>query len=118
MLNYIKSNLGVGNINLEKKSNMANYKITKLEHIGKYIIPLFDKYPLLTSKQYNYERFKKAYNILINNKLTNLEKNSKLNELKLLKANLSYISPVFNISLNDLKNIENIKKISNVLTKP
>jgi hypothetical protein len=99
---------------------MANFKVTKLKHIGKYIIPIFNKYPLLTTKQYNYERFKKAYNILINDKLTSLEKNSKLNELKLLKANYSYISPIFNIfiSTEDLKNIQNIKSISNVLTKP
>ena len=61
---------------------MSNYKITKLEHIGKYIIPIFDKYPLLTSKQFNYERFKKAYNIMRDNKLDKIEKNLELNKLK------------------------------------
>jgi hypothetical protein len=101
---------------------MANFKVTKLEHIGKYIIPIFDKYPLLITKQYNYERFKKAYYILINNNFSILEKNSKLNELKLLKADSSYISPIFKISLNELKKIENIEKtifkISKILSKP
>lgn len=117
ILNNIKSQIGIGTINLEKKSNMAYYRVTKLEHIGKYIIPIFDKYPLLTSKQFNYERFKKAYNILINDKFTSLEKNSKLNELKLVKVDLSYISPIFNIPLVNLKNI-NINNLSNILTKP
>ena len=122
ILNYIKSQLGIGKITQEKKSNMVNFIITKLDHIGKYIIPIFDKYPLLTTKQFNYERFKKAYYILINNKLSNLEKNRKLNEIKLLKPDSSYISPIFNLSLNELKNIENIEKniikISKFLSKP
>lgn len=122
ILNYIKSQLGIGNISQNKKTNMANFKITKLEHIGKYIIPIFDKYSLLTTKQYNYERFKKAYYILINNNISILEKNNKLNELKLSKPNSSYISPIFNLSLNELNNIDNIEKniknISKLLTKP
>jgi hypothetical protein len=122
ILNYIKSQLSVGNITHGKKTNMVNFKITKLEHIGKYIIPIFDKYPLLTTKQYNYERFKKAYNILINNNFTILEKNSLLNELKLKKADSSYISTIFDLSLDELNNIKNIdkniKNISNILTKP
>jgi len=122
ILNYIKSQLGIGNIYKDKKSNMAEFKITKLEHIGKYIIPIFDKYPLLTNKQFNYERFKKAYYILIDKNLYNLEKNSKLNELKYLKPDSSYISPIFNISLSELKKIENIEKnikiISKLMTKP
>jgi len=101
---------------------MASFKVTNLEHIGKYIIPIFDKYPLLTSKQFNYERFKKAYNILNNDKLDSLEKNSRLNELKLLKTDSFYISPVsklYSIDLSNLENIDkNIKIISNILTKP
>jgi hypothetical protein len=100
---------------------MVNFKITKLDHIGKYIIPIFNKYPLLTTKQYNYERFKKGYYILIDKNLSILEKNNNLNQLKLLKPDSSYISPVFNISLNDIKNIDyidtNIKNISNFITK-
>jgi len=118
ILNYIKSNLKVGNITQEKKTNMANFKITKLEHIGSIIIPIFNKYPLLTSKQFNYERFKKSYFIMTNNNLSSLEKNSKLNELKLLKVKSSYISPIFEKSLFDFRNIENIKNIPNMLTKP
>lgn len=116
ILNYIKSQLGVGNINIDKKNNMCTYKLSRLEHIGNYIIPIFDKYPLLTSKQWNYERFKEAYNILNDNNLSKLEKNSKLNEMKLLLSDNSYISPIFKVSIKELNNIEYIEKnISNLL---
>jgi hypothetical protein len=100
---------------------MSSYKVTKLEHIGKYIIPIFDKYPLLTSKQLNYERFKKAYYIMVNNNLSNLEKNSKLNEIKLEKINFSNISPKFNVSFENLNNLDyiekNINNLSNFISK-
>lgn len=122
ILNYIKSQLGIGNISTNNKSNMSNFKVTKLEYIGKYIIPIFDKYPLLTSKQINYERFKKAYYIMIDNNLNKLEKNNKLNELKLIKPDYSYISPIFNCSIENLNNLDyiinNIKKISKLISKP
>ena len=121
ILNYIKSILGVGNITTNK-TNMSSYKVTKLDHIGKYILPIFDKYPLLTSKQLNYERFKKAYYVMTNKELSSLEKNSKLNELKLLEANFSYISPKFSVSLENLNNInyieKNINTIASFITKP
>jgi len=116
ILNYIKSQLGIGNINTNKL-NMSSYKVTKLEHIGKYIIPIFDKYPLLTNKQLNYERFKKAYYIMVNNNLSNLEKNSKLNEIKLEKLNFSNISPKFNVSFENLNNLDYIEKNINNLSK-
>lgn len=108
ILNYIKSQLGIGNITQDKKTNMVNFRVTKLEHLGKYIIPIFEKYPLLTSKQFNFERFKKAFYILNNNNLSSLEKNSKLNELKLLKINSSYISPIFENSEIDYKKLDNM----------
>ena len=81
LLNKIKSRLKIGRINEYKDS--ISYKVTKLEHIGEYIIPIFDKYPLLTSKQNNYERFKEGYKIIINKELDKIEKNIKLNEIKL-----------------------------------
>jgi len=101
---------------------MANFKITKLESIGKFIIPIFDKYPLLTTKQFNYERFKKAYYIMTDKSLSSIEKNIKLNDLKILKADSTYISPIFvnlEFDITNVENIEkNIKNISKILTKP
>ena len=94
---------------------MCNFKVTKLTNIGQNIIPLFDKYPLLTSKQINYERFKTAYYILSNDNLLPLEKNAKLNELKLSYLDNSYISPVFNTSIKNLNSVQYIEENLNFL---
>jgi hypothetical protein len=94
---------------------MCSYRLTRLDQIGNYILPIFDQYPLLTSKQLNYERFKAAYYILINPKLLPLEKNSKLNELKLSYLDNSYISPIFNVPMKDLNNTQYIEDNKNSL---
>lgn len=116
ILNYVKIQLGIGNIKIDKKSNMCSYKISHLNHIREYILPIFEKYPLLTSKQLNYLRFKEAYYVLIDEKLSKLEKNSKLNEIKLSLSDNLYVSPIFNVSLQDLNNIEYIKENINDLS--
>ena len=75
ILYYIKKNIGVGSVNEEKNNNMAQYCIYSREKLGKYIISIFDKYPLLTSKYFNYKNFKEAFNILENINLSYKEKN-------------------------------------------
>lgn len=49
------------------KDNCAQYRVRDINNIIKYIMPVFDKYPLLTSKYYNYMKFKNAINIYISN---------------------------------------------------
>jgi hypothetical protein len=59
-----------------------------------YLIPILDKYPLLTSKYYNYHLFKQAALILHDKTLTPKEKYTKLailSKQKTLPNN--YISP-------------------------
>ena len=50
ILEYIKSNLGVGNITLHGK-NGIQYTVSSLPDLINVIIPHFDKYPLLTQKR-------------------------------------------------------------------
>ncbi|WP_410959358.1 LAGLIDADG family homing endonuclease, partial [Salmonella sp. SAL4433] len=73
-LYFIKSQLGVGNINKETKTKMVNYRIRDRKKLAEIIFPIFDKYPLLTSKYFNYLKFKEAYKILESNNLTNAQK--------------------------------------------
>ena len=87
---------------------MASYKIRELKNIESVIIPIFDPYPLLTTKYLNYIKFKQAYNILKDPKFTKLERNILLLNLKSAKGcpkaaplkggspTESYISPVWN----------------------
>jgi hypothetical protein len=72
---------------------MADFRIRNKDIINKVIFPIFDKYPLLTSKYFEYSKLKKAYEILENNCLSIDEKNKLLLELKNEIRSNTYISP-------------------------
>lgn len=98
MLHYIKSQLKVGQIQVEKDCNMAKFRIRNQEHLLTKILPIFNQFPLLTSKQFDYDLFEKA--ILINNdlKLSKNEKNLRLASLLSQKKNghpAGYKSPAW-----------------------
>jgi len=46
--------------NIENKRNNVIFRIRNKSHLKEIIIPIFDKYPLLTNKQYDYIRFRTA----------------------------------------------------------
>jgi hypothetical protein len=83
----------VGSIYIEKNKNMADYRIRDSKIIESIIFPIFDKYPLLTSKYFNYLKFKRAHSIITNSNLTKEEKNTLLLSLLNEKISCEYISP-------------------------
>ena len=110
-LHYIKKELGVGSIYVESKRDLAHFRIRDRKVINSVIFPIFDKYPLLTTKYFNYNIFKEAYFILENNNLTSLERNELLEKLLLTRPSSSYISPAWeNISI-PLTDINEAKKL-------
>jgi hypothetical protein len=58
LLYKIKTLLGVGNITKLKRNNMVRYNIRNKKHLLDIIIPIFDKYPMLSNKQYDFINFK------------------------------------------------------------
>lgn len=64
ILHYIKRELGVGSIFVESNRNMSNFRIRDMKVLSSVIFPIFNQYPLLTSKYHNYVKFVKAYDIL------------------------------------------------------
>ncbi len=57
----IKDFLGVGVVFFRKSEDRADtvfFRVRKKSHLINYILPIFDKYPFLSNKQYDYERFK------------------------------------------------------------
>jgi hypothetical protein len=93
ILYYIKSSLGYGSVSKSEKQNWGNFRITDRKVLNQVVFPIFDKYPLLTSKQFNYLRFKKAYDILENKNLTTVIKNKMIEELLSEKLPTDYVSP-------------------------
>jgi ubiquinol-cytochrome c reductase cytochrome b subunit len=53
----VHSNL---NLKVTNKRNNVMFRIRNKSHLKEIIIPIFDRYPFLTNKQYDYIRFKTA----------------------------------------------------------
>lgn len=53
MLYHIKKVLQVGSI-ITSKNNIAEYILRNNNHIINILLPIFDKYPLLTNKEFVY----------------------------------------------------------------
>lgn len=82
VLYYIKKNLNYGTVKVEKNTNNAFFIIRDVKTLKKVILPIFNKYPLLTSKAFSYEKFKQAVLIIDNSKLTKEQKILELAKLK------------------------------------
>jgi LAGLIDADG endonuclease len=97
LLYFIKKQLGVGNINKKIKNNIYHFWIKDKQMLAKIIFPIFDKYPLLTSKYFYFIKIKEAYKILEDPNLNKIQKDDLM--FFLLKKNPSeyYISPAWNI---------------------
>ena len=56
----IKSLLGVGKISFRKRGEieMVSLRIRNKNHLKEFILPIFDKYPMFSNKQYDYLRFR------------------------------------------------------------
>lgn len=98
LLYFIKSELKIGSITIISKNSMAIYRIRNRTHIIKYIIPILDAYPLLTSKHFDYKFFKEAILIANDSNITMKEKDLLLLSLKQKSVELpkNYVSPAWN----------------------
>lgn len=96
LLYFIKKMLQVGSVSVpNSKDKTAEYRIRNISIIDTSILPIFDKYTLLTSKQFNYEIFRKALIIYKDDTLSYQDKNQKLVHLKSLTLPEGYMSKVW-----------------------
>ena len=112
LLYFIKSILGVGSVSVTKsKDNCAEYRVRDINHIIKYILPIFDKYPLLTSKHFNYFIFKQAILIMSDSNLTKDKKDLLISELKSQSIPNDYISPAWQTINNEVTTLDSAMKV-------
>ena len=103
ILYYIKSILGFGSVTKYPAGKMAQLRITDRKVLADIIFPIFDKYPLLTSKYYNYSKFKEAHFLLERKDLTTKEKTNLIEVLKNKELPKDFISPaIINLNINSL----------------
>lgn len=81
VLNTIKSNLNVGTVTLESSRDRCSYIIQNYEEIKNIICPIFNAFPLHTSKKLDFENFSQAVSIKDNKKLSDTDM-SKIVSLK------------------------------------
>jgi len=111
LLYFIKSQLGVGNINKETKTNLAVFKIRDRKKLANIIFPIFDKYPLLTTKYFHYLRFKEAYSILENTNLTKVQQDELMLALVKKVPSEDYMSPAWKIVNYIVSNTNDANKV-------
>lgn len=112
-LYYIKKQLGVGSVC--KDGTKGQFVIRDRKKLANFIFPIFDKYPLLTSKRFDYLKLKKAYGILEDTNLSKEEKYKYLFEIKKESIPKNYISDGWNkIKLP----FETTHEVKYVMTKP
>jgi hypothetical protein len=96
---FIKKNLCVGSVTIDKKNHMGSFLIRNKNVLSRVIFPIFDKYPLLTTKYFFYLRMKNAFSIINNSLLTKSDQDRLLFNLLEQKPPIDYISPVWNLVL-------------------
>jgi len=111
VLHFIKTQLGVGRVTIDKGEQMASFVIRDLNTINSVIIPIFDTFPLLTSKYFKFLIFKKAAIILSNKNLSKVEKDKLIWELKSTFLPLNYVSPAWSVVNNLVFNHEMADKV-------
>ena len=111
MLYYIKKQLGVGSVYVE--GNNAAFRIRDrniLSRVGLFF-PIFDKYSLLTTKNFDYQRLKQAYLILEDQTLTHSDKIDQVEALRLSKPAKDYVSSAWSSLTLPLQNVDDAKKV-------
>ena len=112
-LYYIKKELGIGSVT--KDNTKGQFVIRDRKKLAKIIFPIFDKYPLLTSKQFDYVKLKQAYLVLENNNLSKNEKNQRLLQIKETTRPANYKSNAWD---NTKLPFETVQNVHLVMTKP
>nr|QJQ35388.1 LAGLIDADG endonuclease [Fusarium pseudonygamai] len=110
-IHFIKNQLGVGSVYVDSDCNKADFRIRDRKTIGAMILPIFDKYPLLTSKYFSYIKFKKAYEILENPNLSSQDKDNLLLALQKEQMPLDYISPAWKTVNYEVNNTNKAKSV-------
>lgn len=110
ILYKIKNKLNIGKIRGDNLG-MTHYLVRDRESLINVIIPIFEKYPLLTSKYHSYKKFRDSLYIYNDTKLNFIDKLNKIKEIKSKEMPIDYISPGLN-KLKYIKTKEDMLKLS------
>ena len=119
LLYLIKSKLGVGDISLKEDSKLrtAAYRIRNKEFILNKIIPIFDKYPLLTSKRFDYLKFKECLIISFREDIPQSKKIELIKNVRSKNIPNYFISDAWgSLNINNIKSVSTIE-LNTIMSK-
>jgi hypothetical protein len=96
-LHYIKKNLGFGSIVIDVKQGMGSFWIRDRKIFNSVIFPIFDKFPLLTTKYFYYQRLRLVYSILEDSTLSLSERDRLALDCLNREPGPHFISPAWNL---------------------
>lgn len=94
---------------------MSNYKVRRLNHLRDVILPIFDEHTLLSSKYYNYLKFRESLLIYLDENISKEDKLYLISNIKEKPMPDNYQSPIWN-DLNYL-NIKSVNDINKIMSK-
>jgi hypothetical protein len=110
LLYHIKKTLGYGKVLRYEARQIARFTISDIKVLKDVILPIFDKYPLLTRKYFYYLQFKEAWRIIENKSLTTEQKNEAIENLLNILLPADYVSPAI-AHLSEKSSHEMIKSV-------
>lgn len=110
LLYHIKRMLGVGDVRVAS-DGMAEFRIRNTQLLLQHIIPLFDRYRLLTSKYYNYDLFKQALLIVTDSTIPTAQKHAMLAVHKSKVRPNDYVSPVWSVVNNVITSLTDAQTV-------
>jgi hypothetical protein len=110
----LKNLLGVGVVSFRNRGNieMISLRIRNKNHLKSFILPIFDKYPMFSNKQYDYLRFRDALNsdIIYSKHLAEYTRNNvPLNNIKSIIS--SYYFPAWLVGFIEAEGSFSIYKL-------
>lgn len=100
LLDLIKSFFGVGNVTDKSGRDVSTFQVSSLKDV-KVLLEHFDRYPLITKKQADYELFKRAIGLIESKKHLTAEG---INKLVAIKAKMNKgLSSTFKAAFPNLK---------------
>ena len=100
LLHFIKKELGVGIVSKPYK-NMVTFSVSNRKDLVNTILPIFDKYPLLTVKAHRYSRFRRCLLIYDNPLIDMVEKDKMVTAIWGEELPIDYKAPIWNNYIND-----------------
>jgi hypothetical protein len=98
-LNIIKSKLKVGIVRVEKSRNRCSFIVEKYEDIKNVICPIFNIFPLHTSKKLDFEDFKEA--VLIKDFKKKFLSEYEINRIKSIKNGMNLNRKIFTYGIKN-----------------